>query len=148
MLAVWEADRAGIRLSPTTTEVGNTPLDSDVMGTYGHLIRGLNRFGLAHLHFVEGVTGVSRDAASGIDLDALHAQFDGPFIGNNGYDLDLAIERRAAGKVDAVAVGRPFIGNPDLVERLRTGAPLVEAPREAYYGGGSKGYTDWATMNG
>lgn len=144
---VWEPGRVGIRLSPTTTEVGNTPLDSDVMATYGHLIRGLNRFGLAYLHFVEGVTGVKRYDADGIDLDALHAQFEGPFIGNNGYDLDLAIERRAKGKVDAVAFGRPFIGNPDLVERLRTGADLIEAPREAYYGNGAKGYTDWPSLS-
>lgn len=146
VLSVWDAGRVGIRLSPTTTEVGNTPLDSDVMATYGHLIRSLNRFGLAYLHFVEGVTGVRRYEAEGINLDVLHAQFDGAFIGNNGYDLDLAIARRAEGKVDAVAFGRPFIGNPDLVERLRVGAELIDAPREAYYGGGAKGYTDWPTL--
>ncbi|WP_267347057.1 alkene reductase [Sphingomonas sp. GM_Shp_2] len=141
--SVWGGDRVGIRLSPTTTQVGDTPLDSDVIATYGHLIRSLNRFGLAYLHFVEGVTGVDRDAVSGIDLDALRSEFEGPYIGNNGYDLDLALARRAAGKVDAVAFGRPFIGNPDLVERLRTGADLVDAPKDAYYGGGAKGYTDW-----
>lgn len=144
---VWEPGRVGIRLSPTTTEVGNTPLDSDVMATYGHLIRQLNRFGLAYLHFVEGVTGVQREDVEGIDLDALHAEFDGPFIGNNGYHLDLAIARRAQGKVDAVAFGRPFIGNPDLVERLRVGADLIDAQRQTYYGGGAKGYTDWPTYN-
>lgn len=146
VLGVWDADRVGIRLSPTTTEVGNTPLDSDVMATYGHLIREINRFGLAYLHFVEGVTGVKRDQVDGIDLDALRRAFDGAYIGNNGYDLDLAISRRAEGRVDAVAFGRLFIGNPDLVERLRIGADLTDAPREAYYGGGAKGYTDWPTL--
>jgi hypothetical protein len=55
------------------------------------------------------------------------------YIGNNSYDL--AIERRAAGKIDAGAFGRPFIANPDLVERLRRGVPLTHAPRESYYGG-------------
>lgn len=146
VLGVWEPGRVGIRLSPTTPDAGNTPPDSDVMATYGHLIRSLNRFDLAYLHFVEGATGGTRKLPAGIDLDVLRAEFDGAYIGNNGYDLDLAIERRGAGKVDAVAFGRPFIGNPDLVERLRTGASLTEAPKDAYYGGGAEGYTDWPTL--
>lgn len=146
VLGVWEPGRVGIRLSPTTPDAGNTPPDSDVMATYGHLIRGLNRFGLAYLHFVEGATGGTRRLPAGVDLDALRHQFDGAYIGNNGYDLDLAIERRAAGKVDAVAFGRPWIGNPDLVERLRIGADLTDAPKDAYYGGGAEGYTDWPTL--
>lgn len=141
--AIWGSDRVGIRLSPTSPEAGNTPMDSDVMATYGHLIKQLNRYNLAYLHFVEGSTAASRHVPESIDLDALRALFDGPYIGNNGYDLELAIARRAQGKVDTVAFGRPFIANPDLVNRLRYGAELVEAPREAYYGGGAKGYTDW-----
>ncbi|MEG3176684.1 alkene reductase [Sphingomonas sp. RB3P16] len=146
VLGVWEPGRVGIRLSPTTPDAGNTPPDSDVMATYGHLIRSLNRFDLAYLHFVEGATGGTRKLPAGIDLDVLRAQFDGAYIGNNGYDLDLAIARRAAGKVNAVAFGRPFIANPDLVERLRIGADLIEAPKDAYYGGGAEGYTDWPTL--
>src|SRR3546814_8349881 len=58
---------------------------------------------------------------------SLRALFDGPYIGNNGYDLDLAIERRAQGKIDAVAFGRPFIANPDLVKRLRHGIELARS---------------------
>ena len=76
----------------------------------------------------------------------MRALFDGPYIGNNGYDLELAIKRRAQEKVDAVAFGRPFIANPDLVERLRYGTDLVEAPHESYYGNGATGYTDWPTL--
>jgi len=143
VLGVWEPGRVGIRLSPTTPDAGNTPMDSTVMETYGYLIRQLNRFDLAYLHFVEGSTAGPRAIPDGIDLDALRAQFGGAYIGNNGYDLELAIARRAERRVDAVAFGRPFIANPDLVERLRRGTPLAAAPREAYYGGGAKGLTDW-----
>ncbi|GHC55302.1 alkene reductase [Neogemmobacter tilapiae] len=143
VLGVWEPGRVGIRLSPVTTGVGNTPLDSDVMATYGHLIRALNAFGLAYMHMVEGVTGGTRDIPPGIDLEPLRELFDGPYIANNGYDLELAQTRRAAGKLDLVAFGRPFIGNPDLVNRLRHDLPLINAPRDAYYGGGAKGLTDW-----
>lgn len=142
---IWGSKRVGIRLSPVTPEAGNTPPDSNVMAMYGYLIRELNRFNLAYLHFVEGATATSRQIPAGIDLDALSAQFTGPYIGNNNYDLDMAIERRKQEKIDAVAFGRLFISNPDLVKRLRHGAELTIAPRESYYGGGAKGYTDWPT---
>jgi N-ethylmaleimide reductase len=140
---IWGNDRVGIRLSPVTPDAGNTPPDSNVMALHGYLIQQLNRFDLPYLHFVEGATATSREVPEGVDMDALSAQFNGPFIGNNNYDLDMAIERRAQGKIDAVAFGRLFISNPDLVARLRHGAELTIAPRESYYGGGAKGYTDW-----
>lgn len=126
-----------------TPDAGNTPPDSNVMAMYGYLIKQLNRFGLAYLHVVEGATATSREVPAGVDLDALSGLFAGPFIGNNNYDLEMAIKRRAQGKIGAVAFGRLFIGNPDLVERLRRGAELTVAPRESYYGGGAKGYIDW-----
>src|SRR3546814_867674 len=102
VVKIWGSDRVGIRLSPVTPNVGNTSPDSDVMATYGYLIQELNRFKLAYLHFVEGATGGTRDLPDGVDLDALRALFDGPYIGNNRYDLDMAIERRATGKIHAV----------------------------------------------
>ncbi|AOM40055.1 alkene reductase [Xenorhabdus hominickii] len=144
---VWGDGRVGIRLSPVTTEVGNTPLDSNVMATYSYLIQQLNKFKLAYLHFVEGTTGKSREVPESVDLDALRSLFDGAYIGNNNYNLDIAISRREEGKVDAVAFGRPFISNPDLVERLRCGIELVNAPNETHYGNGEKGYIDWPKAN-
>ena len=147
VVSIWGSDRVGIRLSPVTPDAGNTPPDSNVMATYGYLIQQLNRFNLAYLHFVEGATATSRTVPAGVDLDALSAQFEGAFIGNNNYDLAMALERRAQGRIDAVAFGRLFIANPDLVERLRRGLELIIAPRESYYGGGAKGYIDWPTAN-
>ncbi|NYS42779.1 alkene reductase, partial [Pseudomonas syringae pv. actinidiae] len=140
---IWGNDRVGIRLSPVTPDAGNTAPDSNVMGLHGYLIQQLNTLNLAYLHFVEGATATSREVPEGVDMDALSAQFNGPFIGNNNYDLEMAVERRAAGKIDAVAFGRLFISNPDLVARLFQGAELTIPPRESYYGGGAKGYTDW-----
>jgi N-ethylmaleimide reductase len=81
-----------------------------------------------------------------LDLDALRKLFYGAYMGNNGYDLELAMDRRAKGLIDAVAIGRPFIANPDLVARLRHGKALAVAPHEAYYGGGAQGYTDWPAL--
>ncbi|NKL03557.1 alkene reductase [Rhizobium leguminosarum bv. viciae] len=148
VVEVWGHNRVGIRLSPVTPDAGNTPLDSQVMQTYGHLIEQLNRFHLAYMHFVEGATATSRSVPDGVDLDALRARFKGPYIGNNNYDLNLAVNRRAEGRVDAVAFGRPFIANPDLVRRLKEGAELAVASRETYYGNGARGYTDWPVLAG
>lgn len=142
----WPSNRVGIRLSPVTPNTGNTPLDSDVMSTYGYLIEQLNRFKLAYLHFVEGATGMSRHVPAGVSLETLRALFEGPYMANNGYTPELALERRREGKADLICFGRPFIANPDLVERLKAGAELAEAPRETWYGGGERGYTDWPTM--
>ena len=64
---------------------------------------------------------------------------------NNGYNADLANQALGTG-ADLVAFGRPFIANPDLVERLRTGAPLNTPEVATVYGGGEKGYTDYPTL--
>jgi N-ethylmaleimide reductase len=64
---------------------------------------------------------------------------------NNSYDKTLAEHALAAG-VDLVAFGRPFIANPDLVERLRRGAPLNAVEKATLYGGGAKGYTDYPAL--
>lgn len=137
------ADRVGIRLSPVSEQLGETPLDSQVMQTYGTLIDELNEFGLAYVHLVEGSTGGARTAPEGVDLDKLGRRFKGCLIGNNGYDLALAQQRVDEGKVDMVAFGRPFISNPDLVERLRHGIPLTPADPSKFYGTTETGLTDW-----
>jgi len=144
---VWGAGRVGIRLSPITEAVGETPLDSDPQATYGYLAKRLGERGLAYLHCVEGQTrGVN--GARDFDFKDLHRMFGGKYIANNSYDREMAIEAIASGHADLVAFGRPFIGNPDLVERLRLDAPLFEADQATYYGGGAEGYTSYKTLNG
>ena len=69
-------------------------------------------------------------------------------MGNNRMTLEAAEKELADGHADLFAFGRPFIGNPDLVERLRTGADLVEAPEKTYYGGDWHGYSDWPGLTG
>jgi 2,4-dienoyl-CoA reductase-like NADH-dependent reductase (Old Yellow Enzyme family) len=120
----WQdSGRVGIRLSPTTPDAGNTPPDSDVMGTYGYLIQQLNQFNLACLHFVEGSTATSRELPAGVDLGVLRRQFAGPYVANNGYTLELAQEAWATGSADVIAFGCPLIANPD-----RPGGALASRP--------------------
>ena len=70
----------------------------------------------------------------------------GGWIVNNGYARAMALDAIAAGRADAVAFGKAFIANPDLVARLRRDAPLAEAHRATFYGGGAEGYTDYPTL--
>jgi len=143
---VFGANRVGIRLSPITRAAGDTPFDSDPQGTYGFLAERLGELNLAYLHCVEGQTR-GPNGATDFDFQALRKKFGGHYIANNGYDRDLALKTIEDGKADMVAFGRPFIGNPDLVERLRIRAPLTEAPQGSFYGGGAEGYIDWPTLD-
>ena len=149
VVAVWgDGSRVGIRLSPVTPNTGNTPLDSTVMDTYGYLINALNGFNLAYMHLVEGATGMSRHVPEDVDLQALRDAFNGIYIANNGYTRDMALEARRQNSVDLVCFGRPFMANPDLVNRLQHNAPLAKAPQSTWYGGAEKGYTDWPVWSG
>jgi N-ethylmaleimide reductase len=143
---VWGGERVGIRLSPLTPQPGNTPLDSNPMETYGYLVERLNHFGLVCIHCIEGATQGSREEPPGFSFQELRALFHGSYIANNGYDRELALRARRENLADLICFGRPFIANPDLVERLRIGAPLAEAPKETWYGGGAHGYTDYPTL--
>jgi N-ethylmaleimide reductase len=63
-----------------------------------------------------------------------------------GYTLERAQESIRNHQADLVAFGRPFIANPDLPERLRTGASLNEPDQATFYGGGVQGYVDYPTL--
>jgi N-ethylmaleimide reductase len=139
-----DATRVGIRLSPGALMPGNTPLDSTPNETYGQYIDGLNKLGLIYLHFVRGTAQMRRDTPDNVvDFDALRKRFHGTYIDNNLLDLDLMNKELAEGNADLFALGRAYLANPDLVERLKTGAPLADAPKEYWYGGDEHGYTDW-----
>lgn len=117
------------------------------METFSYVIQKLNEFGLAYLHLVEGETGGTRELPEGADIATLRALFNGTYMANNGYDRDLAVGAVDSGKVDLVAFGRPFIANPDLVERLSQNADLNEIDPATLYGGGAAGYTDYPTQH-
>ncbi len=148
VVGVWGGGRVGIRLSPATTVPGETDLDSTPMETYSALLDGLAGHGLAYIHTIEGVTYTTRDTPDSVDFAALRRRFAGRYMGNNGYLPPMAEESLEKGAVDLVSFGRPFIANPDLVARIRDGAPLADAPKAYWYGGDETGYSDWPTMRG
>ncbi len=143
------AQRAGLRLSPVTPVNDGAP-DRDPQGLFNTLLERLAPLKLAFLHVIEGDTGGARDTTP-FDYGALRARFrsgnpQGAWIVNNGYSRASALAAVAGGAADMVAFGRPFISNPDLVERLRRDAPLAALDPATLYGGGASGYTDYPPL--
>lgn len=141
--------RVGVRLSPygTFNDMG----DSDPVTLFTYVIRQLSARGIGYLHLIEPRASESSSGAalneSAPDAAALFGGlFQGAVIGAGGFNGELADAAIAAGKADAVAFGRWFIANPDLVERLRQGAPLNPYDRSTFYGGDARGYTDYPTL--
>jgi N-ethylmaleimide reductase len=144
--SICGADRVGVRLSPLSP-VNGAALDSDPAGTYGYVVERLSELGIGYIHVIEGITQGAREVEGGFDLRMLRRSFRGRYIANNGYDLRLALEARSRNFADLISFGRLFISNPDLVERLRRGAPLNEPDRATFFGGGAAGYTDYPFLS-
>jgi len=137
------AGRVGIRLSPLTP--ANDLSDSNPQALFGHLVEQLDQRGIAFLHVVEGATGGPRDLP-GFDYAAARQAFKGVYIANNGYDRQMAIDAVESGRADAVAFGRQYIANPDLVQRLKQGAALNQPDPQTFYTPGPVGYTDYPAL--
>src|SRR6201997_2571484 len=137
-------ERTGIRISPVTPS--NDISDSNPQPLFDYIVDGLEALKLVYIHVVEGATGGPRDVAP-FDYTSLRKRFTRAYIANNGYDFELANKQLAANAADLIAFGKPFISNPDLVERLKKGAPLNEWDKATFYGGGAKGYTDYPALD-
>jgi N-ethylmaleimide reductase len=142
--SVWGGERVGIRLSPENSF--NDIHDEKPKASFEYVATELNRFALAYLHVLEGEVGVPAKADSGFDYAALRACFKGPYMANNGYDRQRAIEAIAGGSADLIAFGRHFISNPDLPARLKSGAAIVDPDTKTLYAGEAHGYIDYPAL--
>jgi 2,4-dienoyl-CoA reductase-like NADH-dependent reductase (Old Yellow Enzyme family) len=141
--AEWPAHRVGVRISPNG--VFNDMGSPDFREQFTHVATMLDRCSLAYLHVMDGLAFGFHQLGEAMTLAEFRRVFSGPLMGNCGYTLDSAEQAIAAGAADLIAFGRPFISNPDLVERLRHGWPLAEpADMAAWYSPtGAAGYTDF-----
>jgi N-ethylmaleimide reductase len=137
------SERTGIRISPVTP--ANDISDSNPQPLFDYIVDHLNAMKLVYIHVIEGATGGPRDNAP-FDYGSLRKRFKQTYMANNGYDFELATKVLAADQADLIAFGKLYISNPDLVERLKKGAPLNEFDKATFYGGGAKGYTDYPTL--
>jgi N-ethylmaleimide reductase len=142
--SVMGANRVGIRISPNFTGFGL--IDDEGEESSLHLATELKRIGVAYLHLAEG------DWAGGPPLSddyrrALRDAYDGSIIVCGQYTAESANRRIERGDADAVAFGRAYLANPDLVERFEKNAPLNTPDEATFYGGAEKGYTDYPTLD-
>lgn len=147
VLTVLPANRVGVRIAPNGAfgDMGSP----DYREQFTYVAKGLNTYDLAYLHVMDGLAFGFHEQGEPMTLAEFRAVFDGPIIGNCGYTQETAEAAVASGDADAIAFGRPYISNPDLVERFAAGLPLAEdAPPQVWYGSGSaKGYTDFSVAS-
>jgi N-ethylmaleimide reductase len=135
------AGRVGMRVSPygafnaMVTDAAHEEL-------FATLASQLSEIGLAHLHIVDH-SAMGAPAVAPSVKQTLRRVFRGAIILSGGYDRARAEADLAEGKGDLVAFGRPFLANPDLVEKLRTGAALTPPDFATFYTPGERGYTDY-----
>jgi N-ethylmaleimide reductase len=143
--SVWPANRVGVRLAPNGSF--NDMGSPDYREQFTFVASQLDRVGLAYLHVMDGLAFGFHELGEPMTLAELRKVFHGPLTGNCGYQQDTAEKAIAEGNADLIAFGRPFISNPDLVQRFKNGWPLAEpAVMSAWYSPiGEKGYTDFPT---
>ncbi|MEW4467449.1 alkene reductase [Parasphingorhabdus sp. JC815] len=129
------SERVGFRISPYNPY--NDMHDDDPKATFGPLLRGADKLGLAYTHLV--------DVAD--MLGFVNANYSGSIITNNNLKVDEAAAILADGQAQAISFGRYFISNPDLVERIQEGAELARVDRDHIYTGEDKGYIDYPLRN-
>jgi N-ethylmaleimide reductase len=138
------ADRTAIRLSPwgTFNDMLHYP---EIDATYAYLAEGLQKIGVVYVHLVDH-SRLSGQQAADATVTAIRGVFRGTLINSGNYatldDIEATLE---SGRADLVAIARPFISNPDLVERLRAGQSLATPDSATFYGPGPNGFADGYT---
>ena len=137
-------EKVGVRFSPYSN-FNDIPVYSQVEETYTYLAKKLNDLGIAYIHLLD-------HSATGEDLvpKTLRAEirnaFKGAIIWCGGFTKERAEAELEAGNADLIAFGKPFISNPDLVERLQSGAALTPTDFTTLYTPDEKGYVDYPTI--
>ena len=144
VIDVWGKERVGVRLAPGGSF--NDMSDSNPAATFSHAIRELDKLGIVYLHLKEAAAADLRHGGSLVPTKMFRSLFKRALIVNTGYTGERAETVLQEGAADLVAFGVPFLANPDLPERLKTGAPLNNPDPGSFYGGGEKGYTDYPAL--
>ena len=140
--AVFSANRVAVRIAPNG--VFNDMGSPDFREQFTYVAQQLDTFGLAYLHVVDGLAFGFHELGDPMTLREFRNAFRGPLMGNCGYTQETAEAAIAIGDADLVAFGRPFISNPDLVDRFANDWRLAELPdMSVWYSFDDKGYADF-----
>lgn len=143
-MAAIGKERVGIRLSPFGV-FNDMPVYDGLEADYTYLADQLDARGLVYIHLVDHSAMGAPPVPDTIKA-AFRKRFRGTLILSGGYDAARAESDLAADKGDLIAVGRPFLANPDLVARWKTGMAVNPPDMETFYTPGSKGYTDYPSL--
>lgn len=147
VIAVWGAERVGVRLSPVSNF--NDMSDSNPHVTFARVAQVLNELKVVYIHVIEPVTVDSPALPQGRVTPAIRVKYRGAIMANGGYQLATGNDILARGEADLVSFGVPFLANPDLPIRLQHGGQQLNKPdRATFYGGDQKGYTDYPALQG
>ncbi|HZY39236.1 MAG TPA: alkene reductase [Mucilaginibacter sp.] len=136
------ADRTGIRLSPYGV-ASDMPHYPEINATYTYLAEELGKIGIAYVHVVDH-SALGAPAVPLSIKQTIRQKFKNTVILAGGYTLDRAEADLQSGLGDMIAFGRPFINNPDLVDRLETGHPLSQDLKmDMFYSAAEAGYVDY-----
>jgi N-ethylmaleimide reductase len=140
------SEKVGLRLSPDGYRPGL--FDSDARNTFSYIIGKLNDYRLAYLHINEQITTEERIANPEKSCAPFYRNiYRGTLLSCGGHSKESARRMLDEGHADLIVFGKPFISNPDLVERLRINAPLAEPDRANFYHGEAHGYTDYPILD-
>jgi len=144
---VIDISRVGVRLNPSLHGIMGIEVDEETIAFYDYVVNRLNDYGLAYLHLIEPFTDVSQNKDA-VQEVARHFRkiYRGTIIINRAFTKATAEKVLTDGTADLVAFGVPFIANPDLVARFKTGAALNTPDQTTFYTPGEKGYTDYPTL--
>ena len=145
-IAAIGKDKVGIRLSPFGV-FNDMPLYPEMEADYTYLAEKLNAAGLLYIHLVDHSSMGAPKVPDSMKA-TFRSVFKGALILSGGYDAARAESDLAAGKCDLVAVGKPFLANPDLVARWKTHAAVNAPDMATFYTPGPKGYTDYPALAG
>ena len=144
VLTVVPSQRVGVRLSPNGAF--NDMGSPDYREQFLYVAEQLNQFDLAYLHLLDGLAFGFHELGDPMTLDEFRGVYKGILMGNCGYTQETAEAAVDRGRADLIAFGRPYISNPDLVERFAHGWPLApDADMASWYNGdlGAEGYTSY-----
>ena len=147
--AVIGAERVGVRLSPYGVFNDMSGSYEGIADQYGELAAALGKLRLAYVHLVDhSAMGAPKPEAAAVQriCREFKQAGGGAVILSGGYDRERAEADLTSGAADLIGYGRPFISNPDLVERLQSNAPLADPDQATFYSPGSVGYTDYPEL--
>jgi N-ethylmaleimide reductase len=144
MKEVIPENRIGVRLNPSLHGSFGMTLDEETIPTFDYIVDKLNSYDLAYLHLSEPFTDVT-DVPHAVTEIAKHYRpiYKGVLMINNGFDQASGNAVLEKGLADLVAYGKPYISNPDLVDRFEHGIPLTDWDQDTFYTPGEKGYLDY-----